>query len=138
MQVRLRAFSCAATLLQPPIAAATAAAAAPGSGALASGSSTALASGSGALGSGSSALASEPLAPLVGALVHSCLEAAAAELEAGQRGSKGVRASALQALHALVVAVGHGEALAFFLPGIASGLAKQLLASGGCMRDMWT
>jgi hypothetical protein len=51
-------------------------------------------------------------------------------MEAGETGSKALRAAALQALRLLVVAVDDGDALAFFVPGIVSGLSKALLAAG--------
>lgn len=76
-------------------------------------------------------LAGESLAPLAGALIYGCLAGAEQEVAAGGVGSKAVRAAALAALHAAAAAVGSADGLAFFLPGIASGLHKQLLASGG-------
>ena len=42
-------------------------------------------------------------------------------------GSRDVRLAALRALHCVVLAVGNADDLAFFLPGLASGLARQLL-----------
>ena len=42
-------------------------------------------------------------------------------------GSRDVRLACLQALHRVVMAVGDPDDLAFFLPGLASGLARQLL-----------
>ena len=41
-----------------------------------------------------------------------------------------VRAAALGALRSLVEAVGSGDALAFFVPGLVSGLGKALAAAG--------
>ena len=51
-------------------------------------------------------------------------------MEAGETGSKALRAAALRALRLLVAAVDDGDALAFFVPGIVSGLSKALLAAG--------
>jgi hypothetical protein len=70
-------------------------------------------------------------APLAGMLISSCLAAAEQEVAAAGKGSKALRHAALRALQAVVGAVGPGAQLAFFLPGLASGLAKQLLAAGG-------
>jgi hypothetical protein len=69
---------------------------------------------------------------LAGFLVVTCLSAAEAEVAAGAQGSKGVRQAAVRVLAAVVAAVGPGPQLAFLLPGIASGLTKQLMASGEC------
>jgi hypothetical protein len=69
-------------------------------------------------------------APLAGILISSCLAAAEQEVAAAGKGSKALRHAALQALQAVVGAVEKGPQLAFFLPGLASGLAKQLLAAG--------
>jgi hypothetical protein len=74
-------------------------------------------------------------APLAGMLISSCLAAAEQEVAAAGKGSKALRHAALQALQAVVGAVGPGAQLAFFLPGLASGLAKQLLAAGGRRED---
>ena len=57
-------------------------------------------------------------------------QAAQAEVEAGATGSKALRAAALWALRLLVGAVADGDALAFFVPGIVSGLSNALLAAG--------
>lgn len=83
-------------------------------------------------------LRKESSAPFLGFLVHSCLAASEAELLAGPKGSKAVRAAALRALGALTARVADPEALTFFLPGVASGLAKQLFVSGGLVgRGTW-
>ena len=58
------------------------------------------------------------------------LQAASGETEAGSTGSAAVRAAALGALRLLVEAVGSGDALAFFVPGLVSGLGKALAAAG--------
>jgi hypothetical protein len=97
------------------------------------------------------ALAGEDAAPLVGYLIHASLSAAEGELsavlpapkagaitgagwnevaEASRGGSKAVQAAALEALSVLIKAVHEPRALAFFLPGITSGLAKQLVLAG--------
>lgn len=70
------------------------------------------------------------VAPLTGMLISSCLAAAEQEVAAAGTGSKAVRHAAVQALQAVLLAVGPGSQLSFFLPGVASGLAKQLLAAG--------
>lgn len=65
------------------------------------------------------------------AQLHSCVtQAATAEIEAGATGSASLRAAALGALHQLTEAVGSGDALAFFVPGLASGLGNALAAAG--------
>ena len=76
-------------------------------------------------------LAGEGMAPLAGAMIHACLVAAEQEVAAAGLGSKGVRTAALAALRALMGAAATPQSLTPFLPGIVSGLAKQLLASGG-------
>lgn len=58
------------------------------------------------------------------------MQAADWELQAGLKGSKAVRAAALRCLNLLIQAVDSADALAFFLPGIATGLAKALVAAG--------
>lgn len=62
---------------------------------------------------------------------RSCAEA---ELAAGQQGSKALRSAALGALHALVDAAASSRAgpdsIAYFVPGLATGLSKALLAAG--------
>ena len=61
-------------------------------------------------------------------------QAAHGELEAGAIGSKALRAAALRALRLLVAAVDDGDALAYFVPGVVSGLSKALLAAGAALR----
>jgi hypothetical protein len=68
---------------------------------------------------------------LGGFLISTCLLAAESEVSAGPTGSKAVRQASVRSLGAVVAAVGAGPQLAFALPGLASGLAKQLMASGG-------
>lgn len=58
------------------------------------------------------------------------MQCADAELKEGLRGSKAIRTLSLDCLRLLLTAVGSGDALAFFLPGIATGLAKALIAAG--------
>jgi hypothetical protein len=63
--------------------------------------------------------------------IPSRLQAAEGEAAAGHGGSKALRATALRALRRLVGAAGRdGGALAFVLPGVASGLLRALLAAG--------
>ena len=69
-------------------------------------------------------------APLLAFLFSSLISAAEGEVKAGLKGSKGLSAAALHALCALIQAVDDGDALAFVLPGLASSLAKILLAAG--------
>jgi hypothetical protein len=68
---------------------------------------------------------------LGGFLISTCLSAAEAEVAAGPTGSRTVRQASVRTLGAVVAAVGSGAQLAFALPGLASGLAKQLMESGG-------
>ena len=58
------------------------------------------------------------------------MSAAQGEVQAGLKGSKGLAAAAVHALRCLVEALDNGDALAFVLPGVASGLAKIMLAAG--------
>jgi len=67
--------------------------------------------------------------------IPSRLQAAEGEAAAGHGGSKALRATALRALRRLVGAAGReGDALAFVLPGVASGLLRALLAAGAAAR----
>ena len=82
----------------------------------------------GCLSEPSARLASEVLrqqavAPVVGVLMQSCLEAADQEVAAGAGGSKALRAAALEALQLTIQAVGSPQVLAFFLPGGRPGVA---------------
>jgi TELO2-interacting protein 1 len=52
------------------------------------------------------------------------------ELEAGSSGSKALRGTALLCLRRLIEVVGDGSALAFFVPGIVTGLGKALIVAG--------
>ncbi|KAL6769129.1 hypothetical protein ACKKBF_B17580 [Auxenochlorella protothecoides x Auxenochlorella symbiontica] len=76
-----------------------------------------------------SVLASREAAPLTGHLFSSLLHVVAAQLRAGSGGSRALVALALQALGCGIRRVADADVLAFFLPGIASGLANAL--SGG-------
>lgn len=78
-------------------------------------------------------LQQQAAAPLAGIIISCSLAAAEAEAAAGGRGSKAVRHAAVQVLQAVVRALGPGPLLAFFLPGLAGGLAKQLLAAGAAL-----
>jgi hypothetical protein len=72
---------------------------------------------------------------LGGFLISTCLSAAEDEVAVGPTGSKAVRQAAIRALGGVVRVLGPGPQLAFALPGLASGLTKQLMAAGearGC------
>lgn len=56
--------------------------------------------------------------------------AAEGEARAEHAGSKALRSTALRGLRRLIAAVGDGDALAFVLPGVASGLLRALLLAG--------
>lgn len=56
---------------------------------------------------------------------------AEAEAAAGSQGSRAVRRQALATLERLVEAChAHGDALAFFVPGLTTGLGRALLRAG--------
>ena len=89
---------------------------------------------------GPPSLSSLETAPLVGFLVHSCLEVSEQELQAAglTGGSKDLRTAALRCLRCLLCRVGDADALAFFLPGVASSLAKQMVAAASeCLLRVW-
>ena len=70
---------------------------------------------------------------LVGYLVYTLLKAASDEIEAGQTGSKAIRAAAMCAINSIVnmLTANNGrDTLAFLLPGIVSGLGQAILAAG--------
>ena len=69
-------------------------------------------------------------APLLAALFSSVMKASDEEVQKGLTGSKALSAAGLRAVGLLVGAVGDGDALAFVLPGLASGLVKVMLAAG--------
>eukprot|EP00897_Mesotaenium_endlicherianum_P009558 jgi/Mesen1/8630/ME000050S08046 len=52
------------------------------------------------------------------------------EVAAGTRGSRALRTDALATLRLLILQVQSADALAFFLPGVASGLTRAMLAPG--------
>eukprot|EP00798_Chlamydomonas_sp_ICE-L_P011606 gene11606-34311_t len=74
-------------------------------------------------------------APLLGFLVCGCLEASENETVAGSEGSRVVSSSALSCLRSLLQHVRDADALAFFLPGVASGLAKQIVCASAAPRS---
>ena len=86
---------------------------------------------SGSLPSPSLALADPSRAPLLGFVFSALLKAAEEEVQAGLTGSKALTAAALEAIRYLIQAVDSGDALAFVVPGLASGLSKILIAAGG-------
>ena len=86
---------------------------------------------SGSLPSPSLALADLSRAPLLGFVFSALLKAAEEEVQAGLTGSKALTAAALEAIRYLIQAVDSGDALAFVVPGLASGLSKILIAAGG-------
>lgn len=57
-------------------------------------------------------------------------QVAKGEITVGQAGSGRLRAEALRCLRLLVQTVGDGDALAFFVPGLVSGLGAALHAAG--------
>lgn len=85
---------------------------------------------SGSLPSPSLALRDPSRAPLLGFVFSALLKAAEEEVQAGLTGSKALTAAALEAIRYLIKAVDSGDALAFVVPGLASGLSKILIAAG--------
>jgi hypothetical protein len=77
-----------------------------------------------------SALRDPSKAPLIAYLFSILMKAAEGEMKAGLTGSKTLSAAALKAVRCLAQAVSDGDALAFVLPGLASGLAKIMIAAG--------
>jgi hypothetical protein len=71
------------------------------------------------------------IAPLLGVLCSSSISAAEAEVAAGAEGSKEVRAAAVHVLQQLLQLMGPSPQLAFFMPGVVTGLGKLLRATGG-------
>lgn len=67
---------------------------------------------------------------MLGFSFSALLKAAEEEVQAGLTGSKALTAAALEATKHLVQGVDSGDALAFVLPGLASGLSKILIAAG--------
>ncbi|XP_073223628.1 uncharacterized protein [Cicer arietinum] len=71
-------------------------------------------------------LRSQNASASVGHWISLLLKAADTEAARGQRGSARIRIEAFETLRVLVAKVGSADALAFFLPGIVSNLAKVL------------
>lgn len=69
-------------------------------------------------------------APLLAGLFSSVMKASEEEVQKGLTGSKALSAAAIRAVGLLGTAVKSGDALAFVLPGLASGLVKVMLAAG--------
>ncbi len=82
-------------------------------------------------------LRQEVNAPLVGYLTSLLLKLAEGEARAGHAGSKALRATAMRSLKTLIDVVGDGDALAFFLPGVASGVCKALVLAGTITSPFW-
>lgn len=77
-------------------------------------------------------LRDEAAAPMVGVLISGCLGVAQGEMMISRKGSRTLRALAMQGLTLLLkVMSSEPSTLAFFLPGISSALAKQLWNQGG-------
>ncbi|GJP42550.1 hypothetical protein CLOM_g2103, partial [Closterium sp. NIES-68] len=119
-------------------AAATASAADGSSARSSEGSSISSSSSSGGGGAGSGSgdgskcvagvLQSQEAAPLLGHLLSNMLSAAEAEARVGTRGSRELRVEALRAVRHLVSVAHTPDSLAFFLPGILSGLSRAALS----------
>ncbi|KAL3144835.1 hypothetical protein ABBQ38_001942 [Trebouxia sp. C0009 RCD-2024] len=73
-------------------------------------------------------------APMLGFLFSTLLKAAEEEVQAGLTGSQALAAAALETIRHLSQAVDSGDALAFVVPGLASGLSKILIAAGSSSR----
>ena len=76
-------------------------------------------------------LTSDAALPALGYAVSCLLDAERAEAAKGALGSRAIRADALRCLGELVSAIDDADALAFFLPGVVSGLTRALVASAG-------
>jgi hypothetical protein len=74
-------------------------------------------------------LRAEATAPQLGHLISLLLHMVAEEGAAGMTGSRTLRAECLRTLTALLRLVDNAAALAFFLPGLVSGLAKPLVVA---------
>ena len=81
--------------------------------------------------SATGAFQSERLAPMVGFIISTLLAISHEEASAGALGSKLLRSSALLTLEKVIHFIGDADALAFFLPGVVSGLTKVLVAGSG-------
>jgi len=77
------------------------------------------------------ALKRRDTASMVGYMISVLLTIANDEAAAGSLGSKHLRSSALQTLDELLRCVADADALAFFLPGVVSGLTNALAAASG-------
>lgn len=113
LQVRLKAIQCMLALLSSKLPS------------------------SGTLPSPSLALRNPSRAPLLGFVFSALLKAAEEEVQAGLTGSKALTAAALEAIRYLIQAVDSGDALAFVVPGLASGLSKILIAAGGLFASLF-
>lgn len=80
-------------------------------------------------------LQSEDASAAVGHLLSLLLQIAEAEASRGHRGSGKLRTDSISTLRVLISKVGTADALAFFLPGIVSGLAKCLRMSKSITAD---
>eukprot|EP00899_Mesostigma_viride_P026422 jgi/Mesvir1/6965/Mv09110-RA.2 len=74
-------------------------------------------------------LRSEAAAPLLGHLLSLCIQLAEAEVKEGATGSRQLRTLALKTLRQLIAQVKTQESLAFFLPGVVSGLSRAIAQS---------
>lgn len=79
----------------------------------------------------SASLAGAANAPGLGHALSTLVGVAAAEAGAGLRGSRVLLAEALRAMRLLLRCVGGADDLAFFLPGVASGVSKVLMRAAG-------
>jgi len=77
------------------------------------------------------ALKRRDTASMVGYMISVLLTIANDEATAGSLGSKHLRSSALQTLDELLRCVADADALAYFLPGVVSGLTNVLAAASG-------
>lgn len=80
-------------------------------------------------------LQSEDASAAVGHLQSLLLQIAEAEARRGHRGSGKLRTDSISTLRVLISKVGTADALAFFLPGVVSGLAKVLRISKSITAD---
>lgn len=71
-------------------------------------------------------LQSKSMSPAVGHLLSLFIQISDREALRGGQGSAKLRIDALSALRALIFKVGNADALAFFLPGVASGLVSAI------------
>lgn len=83
-----------------------------------------------------SAFHRKEVVPMIGFTVSTLLSIAHEEARAGSVGSKSLRSSALGALNYLVKFVNDADTLAFFLPGIVSGLVKVFATASGIQPNL--